>query len=377
MRVVIVTNILAPYRIPLLEAIRERVDELAVVLMAHQHEDRQWELASYSFKTVFLRGVHNRPAGHHSSLHWNFGVIKTLRSLNPDVVISGGFALANISAFLYCKVFRRKYIGWGEITLRDGAQSSFIRRIIRRILTSWSDASIASSSDSRDAFVYYGAKYDDVLLSVMPIDVEMFHRTAEQFRNSKEWKSLRDNYGSPILLSIGRLISVKGYNELFKIYECILAHFPSAALIIMGDGAEKNAYEEFVRIKGWKGVHFGGFAQSNDLCRYLAIADIFVFHTLYDPFGAVLSEAMASELPVVSSIYASATRDLIVDTVTGYAIDPLNTEASCAAVLEVLKMAPPAKVEMVRAAYEKIKQYNFTGTADAIVRFAERIAQKK
>jgi glycosyltransferase involved in cell wall biosynthesis len=244
MKLTIVTNILAPYRIPLFEAIQQRVDELTVVLMAQGHEDRQWGLDSHHFKSIVLPGFHFRLPGRQASVHWNYHVIRTLRRLNPDVVISGGFAPANIAAFIYCRLFRRRYIGWGEFTLRDGAQHSIVKRLIRRCLTSRSDASIASSTVAREAFIHYGARPEQVLVSLMPIDVDKFNRLTRTFRCSPDHANLRNAYTHPILLSIGRLIGIKGYYELFDIYERILTRHCDAALIMVGDGVDRESYQE-------------------------------------------------------------------------------------------------------------------------------------
>src|SRR5437773_1576549 len=111
MRLVVVTNILAPYRIPLFEALRSRVDDFTVLLMARQEENRQWQFDQYSFKADFLPGFHILPSGAEVSVHINYGVIRRLIRLKPDVVLSGGFSLTNFAAFFYCKLFGASYVG--------------------------------------------------------------------------------------------------------------------------------------------------------------------------------------------------------------------------------------------------------------------------
>ena len=43
MRLTILTNILAPYRIPFFEQIKNRVERLDVVVMARSERQRQWK----------------------------------------------------------------------------------------------------------------------------------------------------------------------------------------------------------------------------------------------------------------------------------------------------------------------------------------------
>jgi glycosyltransferase involved in cell wall biosynthesis len=375
MKLVVLTNIIAPYRIPLFEAIRRRVDDFSVLLMAEREENRQWQLGAIPFKTERLPGFHFKPGGHDVSLHINYSVVRALRKLDPDVVISGGFGPANLSALLYCKMFRRKFVGWGHLTLSDGAESSFMRRAVRRWLIRRCDGAIAESSDAREAFMYYGAKSDRVLPCVMPLDVRRIHDRTNAFRNSTRYGDLTGKYPGPIVLSIGQAIPRKGYRELFQIYERIVASRPDVSLLVIGDGPERARYERLVFERGWRRVHFIGFVQSDDIHQYLAIADVFVFHTLYDPFGLVLSEAMAAELPAVSSIYASATRDLIEDGATGFRIDPKDIGSSAAMILKVLVMKPEERTAMGRAAYTKVKQCDAEASGETIVRFVQSLVR--
>lgn len=385
MKLAVLTNILTPYRIPLFEAMQKRVDDFAVFLMAEREENRQWNLKNHRFKTRLLPGVHVRPPGYPVSFHLNFGVIRALRRANPDVVLSGGFAPANVAAFFYCKLFRKKFVGWGELALRDGGNTSVIRKRIRRWLIRGADGSIASSSEARDVFLSHGAQDDRLLTAVMPIDLNHFHERTERFKDMPECRFLREKYApkketgdggnplGPILLSVGRVTRTKGYRELFKIYERVLEARPDVSLLVVGDGPDRPACERRARENGWSNVHFTGFVQADELPKYLAISDVFLFHSLYDPFGAVLSEAMAAELPVVSSIHAAATRDLVEEGVTGYRIEPEKTESSAAAVLKALSLTPEKRRAMGRAALARVRQFDIGTSAEAMIRFMESL----
>lgn len=367
MKVVILTNILAPYRVPLFEEIGRRVDELTIVLMADRHENREWVLPNHNLKTVTLPGFHFRPPAHQVSLHLNYGVFKTLRRLKPDIVLSGGFAPANILAFLYCKIFTKQFIGWGEIDLRDGSSTSVIRTALRRCVTTYSEGAIASSTEASQAFVRYGAKRNRILLSLMPIDVEFFRQETLKCKQDSEHVAQHKNYGRPILLVVGRIIKMKGFEELFEIFQRLRRSHAEVSLLIVGDGPDRLSYEE--RALKLKNIHFAGFVQMEQLPQFLALADVFLFPTLNDPFGAVLSEAMAAGLPVVSSIYAAATRDLVEDGVTGFSIDPTDIASSTATILKVLDMSEEKRAELIQAAYRRVLQTDIGPTAESMVNF--------
>lgn len=377
MKVCILTNILAPYRIGLFEALAKRVDELTVLLMASGHDNRLWEIPQHGFATKVLRGLHIKAPGFEEPFHLNTGVSRVLDEIDPDVVISGGYTLANVAAYLFCRRRRRIHISWGELTLLDGAQHSIVRRMLRRYLISGSDAVIASSSVSRAAFEHYGARPDRALLSVMPVDVHAFRAMADAFRGTQEYVELRRRYDDGCLLSIGRLIDIKGYPELFGIYRELLRHRPQLKLLIAGEGAQRESYEALVEREGWTGVDFLGYLQPRELIKYLCVADAFVFHTRYDPFGAVLSEALATGTPAVTSIHAAATHDLVADGISGYAIDPADTVQSVAAIDRVLDATDDERRAMAAAGWASVKEWDFDSAADSIAELLLRVLRER
>jgi len=373
MKLAVVTNILAPYRVPLFEAMARQVDDFTVFLMAKREENREWEIGPVNFKTEVLKGFHHKPGSSEISLHWNYDVVRALRAANPDVVMSGGFAPANIEAYLYCKLFGKAYVGWGEFTLRDIAPSSMLRRALRRWMTKGSSASIASSTEARDAFLHYGAAARSVLTALMPVEVERFHRDALAFRATQAYADLRQRFSQPILMSVGRLTDRKGFRDLLAIYELVAEERPEASLVLIGDGQDRPAYEAIVREKQLRQVHFIGFVSRDVLPRYLSLADLFVFPTRSDTYGAVLAEAMAVGLPVASSIFAAATEDLVQEGINGYRIVPTLHAASAERILDILALSPEERSAMGRAGYRIVKETDIGESAGAMVRFLRSV----
>jgi glycosyltransferase involved in cell wall biosynthesis len=152
-------------------------------------------------------------------------------------------------------------------------------------------------------------------------------------------------------------------------YERVVAIRPEVSLLIVGDGPDRPTYESLCRQRGWGQVHFVGHVESKELPRYLALADLFVFPTLSDTFGAVLSEAMAAELPVLASVHAAATCDLVDDGVTGYRFDPRDPATGAETILKVLALPDCGRTEMGRAAYRRIRSTDIGPSADVMAWF--------
>ena len=335
------------------------------------------EIGSHSFLTHVLSGVHFQLPGYPFSVHINYGVGRLLRKINPDVLISGGFAPANIAGCLYASRFQKKHFVWGELSDNDVSHASMLKKLIRKKIISNSIGAIASSSVARTVFIHYGMDESKILKSIMPIDVDFFSRAVDAFQKSEEMYIMRNRFTSPLLISIGRLVDSKGFWELFAIYARLLVQHPTAGLLIAGDGPQRYVYETYCRSMGWKNVHFLGFLQPEQLVKYMALVDLFIFQTLRDPFGAVVPEAMAAGIPVLSSIHAGATDDLIEDGVTGFRFDPCNCSASVSRVLDILSLKPDARIKIVNNALSCVQAHNFAREAAAIVAFCSAMRLQK
>lgn len=83
-----------------------------------------------------------------------------------------------------------------------------------------------------------------------------------------------------------------------------VAQVPDLHLAIAGDTA-KSPYPKLAdSLDIMDRVHFLGFRK--DLAQIMQAVDCFVFPTRYEPFGMVITEAMAAQLPVITSNLAGA-----------------------------------------------------------------------
>lgn len=110
------------------------------------------------------------------------------------------------------------------------------------------------------------------------------------------------NHDQKIVFYIGRLVQEKGIQILLEAAPLILERFPQTTFVIAGKGPFEANLKDRTRELGLEGkVHFLGYIDDqarNDLYHAAAAA---IFPSLYEPFGIVALEAMASGTPVVVS----------------------------------------------------------------------------
>ncbi|MDQ3823988.1 MAG: hypothetical protein M3321_12195, partial [Actinomycetota bacterium] len=125
MKLALLTEIPAPYRIPLFNALAERVDFRALFLARadprrpfYEPHEEEWR-----FDRRFLRGREVRRGGRWVVL--SRGVGRELRSFRPDAVGVGGWNQpAFWRALAYCRARRVPLLVWVESTARDARSES-------------------------------------------------------------------------------------------------------------------------------------------------------------------------------------------------------------------------------------------------------------
>ena len=131
----------------------------------------------------------------------------------------------------------------------------------------------------------------------------------EKFKSKNKFKS-REKLGlsqtSKILLSVGRLEPIKGYDVLINALSFlnISDNFDVRLLIIGGDSKSQNELERLNSLKLKHGlsnqVNFLGAIDHDELPIYFSAADVFVMPSAYETFGIAALEASACNLPVIA-----------------------------------------------------------------------------
>lgn len=120
----------------------------------------------------------------------------------------------------------------------------------------------------------------------------------------EERAKFRARFAAPnekIIFFIGRMVREKGAQVLIEALTRVRYQYHDAKLVIAG-GGERGHLEQLARTIGIAGhVYFAGRVSDADRDRLYRVADVAVYPSLYEPFGIVALEAMASHVPVVVS----------------------------------------------------------------------------
>ena len=134
------------------------------------------------------------------------------------------------------------------------------------------------------------------------------------------------------LLCVGRLVPAKGQHVLVAAVDRLVKTGRSVGLRFVGDGPDRASLEREVTCRGL-GAHitFAGNVNQDRIGAYYREADAFVLASFAEGIPVVLMEAMAMEIPCVSTMVAGIP-ELIRDGIDGLLVMPSDDRALAEAI---------------------------------------------
>lgn len=172
---------------------------------------------------------------------------------------------------------------------------------------------------------------------------------------AEEVQPFRARFALPyekIVMFVGRGVPEKGAQVLIDAFPKVREQYRDAKLVIAGGGSKQHLIDQANRLGIAMQTLFTGFIPDDDLLRLYKVADVACFPSLYEPFGIVALEAMASKTPVVVSD-AGGLPEVVEAEVTGTITQTNNTDSLAWGIVRDLKDPENAK-RMAENAYEKV-----------------------
>ncbi len=146
--------------------------------------------------------------------------------------------------------------------------------------------------------------------------------------------ALRQAYGSPIVLAVGRFVYYKGFAYLIRAMRSV-----KGRLLVVGDGPLRSQLARDANDAGVSDrVTFMGNLSRAELISCYHAADVFALPAVArsEAFGIVQLEAMACGKPVVNTRLSSGVPYVSVDNETGLTVEPASAEALAQAINRLL-----------------------------------------
>ncbi|MBI2333308.1 MAG: glycosyltransferase [Chloroflexi bacterium] len=227
---------------------------------------------------------------------------------------------------------------------------------------------------------------DSNKMTVIPPGVDTGHFYPIPADEAKQYIGLKPE--NRMILFVGRIEPLKGVDTLIQAMSCLDLSLTSrdrpVHLAIIGgepDVSPEEMSEEMARLQticddlcmGGTVVFLGKRAQDT-LPYYYSAAEVLVMPSLYESFGMVALEAMASGTPVIAS-EVGGLGYLVQDGVTGYTVPDSDPRMLCER-LSILLGNHELRNEMGQRAAEYAKDYAWDKIASSIVKVYEEVTCK-
>ncbi|WP_297510161.1 glycosyltransferase family 4 protein [Thermococcus sp.] len=352
LRVLLLHNQVAPYRLPVFERLKENFD-ITVYFCELKSKDRMWKtelLREFTFDWEVLRGMRvgniilNTPAL----------LFRALRGWDAYLIADN---VENIPATwmvaIASKISGKPLIVWSEKIdspwNRKVVDRSFLKGILlklhEKVLFSLADVIVAYSKKAREYLLKRGVSPGKILqgLQVMP----------EEVLPSGECQGFKGRVGGcqRTVLYLGYLRPEKGIEQFIQSF---VSSEIDACLLIVGTGPLKERLER--KYSSSEKVVFYGYASENEKPCLYRMADVFVLPTLRDSWGLVVNEALYYGTPVITTTAAGASM-VIENGKTGFVVKA-GDWAGLIRVLEELISNPKTLRKIKRLVKKSGKRYS-------------------
>lgn len=340
-RILIFHPYLAPYRIDLYNKLSEKYD-IYVLLTGSKDEIKtlgfnlDFVNSQANFKFKYITG--GLRIGRHLMSSVFF---KTINDFKPDVIISHELGSNTLFAILANKINRKYKI---YTTIDDSPAMAYCYSRLRDKLRGF-------VANNVDGFIvvnplvktFLEDKYPKLKNKIIYFPIIQNDDVLSQKINQSENQAIalekRYNlYDKRIILFVGRLESIKSPDLLLQVYNHIRTE--KDFLVFIGDGGMSTLLHNNVKQNNIENVIFTGRLSGEDLYAWYYLANIFVLPSKFEPFGAVVNEALVAGCYTIVSNKVGASS--LITSTNGKIFD-INNIASFEDILKTSLINLPSK----------------------------------
>lgn len=328
MKVLIVFNHPAPYKVKLFNEIAKIVD-LDVIFEREKASDRPTDFYAENkieFNAMILKGCYLGKENTYTNKVKKY--IKDNHDKYDLIIMNGYSTIAEMKAINYMRKHKINfglYINGGIIK-----KDNCIKAKLKRKYISSASYYFSPCEEASDYLVHYGANKDTIY--TYPYSTFFAKDVLDNPLSKEEKDDLKIKYDLPlnkIFISASQFIERKNIFQLLRVFKG-----RNETLLLIGDGIQKDDYLKYIKDHEMNNVLIRDFMKHSDLINLMTACDAFITLSKEDIYGHTTNEAMARGLPVISSNRVISSLHLIKNGYNGYLVN-LNDEEIISAINDI------------------------------------------
>jgi glycogen(starch) synthase len=233
---------------------------------------------------------------------------------------------------------------------------------VERWITNRSDLVLVCSTFMREQVCdIFGVDRDKVEVLANGIDPEDL-----QPHDEEGLAKLRAEFATPeekLVLLVGRLVYEKGFQDALEALPQIIERLPNTRFVVAGSGThEEELKKQAAELGLMEHGNFVGWIGDDTLHSLYRIADVCVVPSIYEPFGLVALEAMASSCPCIVAD-TGGLREVVPHDEVGLRFRARDPESLAEMTLRVLEDAELCR-RLTAEAFNHLRRFDWDDVAE-------------
>lgn len=308
MRVLIITNMPAPYRIAAWNIMAEKMgDNFRVLFCCKKEPNRHWTVPEIKFRHDYLKENFRIKNNGNTYVHKNPDVWKHLVAFQPDVIVTGGFNPTMLYAFAYTLLKGKKHVPISDAWKLSEQGISVVHKIVRRVLYSFSQAYIACSVKGKEYYQSFGLNDKAIFISHYTVNLP----------DPSSYKVLEERRYD--LVFSGQFTERKNPFFFIQICKLLKEMKPDLKVLLLGGGPLS---QQMLHELSQQGIDFDypGYVAQERLPEYYSKSKLFLFPTESDAWGVVANEALSAGTPLLVTPFAGCSNELVINEYNGFVL---------------------------------------------------------
>jgi glycosyltransferase involved in cell wall biosynthesis len=233
-------------------------------------------------------------------------------------------------------------------------------RQLDRVLT-------VSEASAKDIHSELGIQRDRLRVVGIGIDTDIFRPMPEIKRDKNQ-----------LITTLSADVPLKGLHYLLEALSLLRRDRPDVHLKIIGRVRPRSGTKQKIKRLGIAdALMFTGKVEAHEIAEAYAHSNVAVVASLYEGFGLPAGEAMACEIPLVSTTGGALPEVVGTDGKTGLLVEPANPQALAAGIRELLDADEERRAAMGKAARARVLElFTWRKSAERTVEnYREAIAE--
>jgi len=338
-KVALIQKICPHYRVSIFKRLAKEVDLMLYYGKGQKKGSFQSvkQIEGFKSKKLFALSFSLHMTKRSYYINWFPFLLLHLIKYKPQVIITEGATniLNNISILVFAKATKTPFIWWDAGRDMNAARST-IRKSMDPLLDFFAkqtSAVIAYGEKAKKYFCFRGILSKKIFIAQNTADFGIANKDRNQyFKQVNEKRRMLSLDNKRVILYVGAIEKRRKLKNLLLVFKEIKLENKDIALIIIGDGPERDNIEKIIKSEDIKDVYVLGRI-IEEVGLYFALCDIFV---LPGCSSLAINQALFYGKPVITVAYGGPEYELVKNGENGFIVDRNNDEQLKEAISKII-----------------------------------------